>query len=121
MERFSWINLGKYDCLIQDFSNGTPTELKTWIEESHRHIVTHGKKNKIIVLTNIENVKFDKETTHILSQYAEKNKPYVTQSSIYGINVYHKVALDSISKITGRNFMIFKDKAKALEWVDTLL
>lgn len=121
MERFSWIHLGQYDCLIQDFSDGKPEELKSWIEESHHQLVSHGKRKKIIVITNIENLKFDKETTHLLSHFAEKNKPFVTKSSMYGINVYHKVAIDSISKITGRDFLLFKDKEEALKWIDTLL
>lgn len=121
MERFKWMDTGKYKCLIQDFSNTKPDELKTLIEESHKQIKSHCQKNKAIVITNIQNTVFDKETTHILGEFAEKNKPYIQDSSMYGVEVYHKVAIQSIGKMKGRDFKLFKEKEEALKWLDDLM
>lgn len=118
MERFSWLDIGHYKCLMQDFSGADVHEIKNLLETSHRELKIHSRNHKVVVITNIEDVKFDKDVTHLLCEIAVKNKPYIQDSAIYGVDVYQKVALSSISKISSRDFKLFKDKKAALEWLD---
>lgn len=119
MERFQWVNLNKCKCLIQDFSNVKSKDLHTLLDESHAHLNKH-RQEKIVVITNIENLTFDRESTRILSDFAKKNKDLVHQSSMYGVSPYHKIAINSVAKLTGRKFNLFETKEQALKWLDEI-
>lgn len=120
MNRFQWKDIGEYKCLMQDFSNVEREEVQDLLKRSHIEIFKHRGK-KVIVITNISGLVFDNNTTKIFSEYSERNKNAVYKSAIFGANVYHKVAIESIAKIVGREFYIFKDEEMAHKWVDDLL
>ncbi len=119
MTRFKWISNSNHTVLRQDFSGLTSVDLAPVIEQCHEEVKKKGKKD-IIILTNIENIKFDRNTTHLFQELMTKNKPFVKESCIYGVGSLQKITIETVAKLTGRKLNLFKTEAEALNWLDKL-
>lgn len=119
MMRFNWTQTSKDTVLRQDFTGLTATELGPVIAQCHDEVKKKGKTD-IVILTNIENVKFDRNVSHQLQELMTKNKPYVKESCIYGVGSLQKITIETVAKIAGRKVNIFKTEAEALNWLEKL-
>lgn len=119
MSRFNWMNHPKHTVLKQNFSELNATELLPIIDQCHEEVKKKGKTD-IVLLTNIENVKFDRNVSHHFQELMTKNKPYVKESCIYGVGALQKVTIETVAKMTGRKINIFKTEAEALNWLEKL-
>lgn len=119
MERFKWDEINGKKVLYQDFSNLRKDEITALLNQSHKVIEQEGTKG-IYVITNINSISFDRNTTKAFEDVSAQNKSYVKASALYGVGTWQKVAIEAVGKLTGREFSIFKTEEEAKKWLRTI-
>jgi len=115
MDRFQWTTVNGKTVLKQDFSDLGRDEMKDYLIKSHEVIKAKGKRD-IVVMTNIRNLKFDRQITKAFEELSKKNKDYVMESAIFGVGTLQKVAIEAVGRLTGRHFNIFREEQEAMHW-----
>lgn len=119
MARFEWSTINEKLVLKQDFSTLSGEELMKALQQSHLEIKSKGNR-KIVVITNIRDLKFDRHVTKAFEELSEKNKPYVAESAIFGVGTIQKVAIESVGRITGRHYNIYREEKDVQAWLESL-
>jgi len=119
MDRFRWVLYNGKSVLYQDFSNLRKDELVSILEQSHKRIAEKGETD-IIVVTNINSINFDRNTTKVFEEVSGKNKAFVRKSALYGVGTWQRVAIEAVGKLTGREFAIFKTSEEIDRWLNEL-
>ncbi|MBF4691873.1 SpoIIAA family protein [Fusibacter ferrireducens] len=119
MDRFKWDEINGEKILYQDFSNLKKEEVVVLLNQSHEVIEQEGTKG-IYVITNINSISFDRNTTRVFEEVSAQNKSYVKASALYGVGTWQRVAIEAVGKLTGREFSIFKTEEEAKKWLRTL-
>jgi hypothetical protein len=119
MERFKWSTYDGKLVLHQDFSGLSKSELINHFQESHFRIRNKGCRD-LIVITNIRNIKIDKNTSIEFENLAKYNKTFIKESAVYGVGPLQKVALESVGRLTGRRFSVFREETEAQDWIRQL-
>ncbi|MDK2865921.1 MAG: hypothetical protein PWP51_741 [Clostridiales bacterium] len=120
MERLKWETDKGYNVLKVDFSNLDQDALIDAFDVTHHEIVNSGEEN-IVVITNIENVMFDRKVTRLFEAMSEKHKPFISLSAFYSANILQKMAIEAIGKLTEREFHIFRSEDELKVWMDEKL
>ncbi|MCK8059995.1 MULTISPECIES: hypothetical protein [unclassified Fusibacter] len=119
MERFKWSTYDGKLVLRQDFSGLSSDELLNMFKESQQIIRERGQR-ELIVITNLKNARFNKAATKGIEELAMANRSIVKKSAIFGVGLLQKMKFDSLGKLTGRQFEVFKEETEAQDWIRTL-
>lgn len=87
------------------------------IKES-KDIIRKEPQNSVLALTDINNEIMYIPTVFLeTEEFFKNNKPYVKASAILAAGEMRKLFVDTISKLSNRNFAVFEDMEKAKEWL----
>jgi len=119
MNRIRYIQHNGNKILLQDFSGLVPgKELLATLDEA-RTVVQSQPPKSVVVLVDVTNMRFDKDSLDRMKELAASNEPYVKASTIVGIGGLLQVGLVAISRFSGRNFRTFLTREEALDWLST--
>ena len=95
-----------------DFSGLEPEELAAVLEKAAAVIRSQPPKS-VYTLTKVDGAHFNGEVIEALKEFAKGNDPYVTMGAIVGLSGLQKLVLTTVSKFSGRNFVVCGDVAEA--------
>jgi hypothetical protein len=73
--------------------------------------------NSVKTLVHVKGVKLEERMNTDLKELAAGNKPYVKVSAISGLNPLQRVVLNTVKIFTRREFHLFDEKEKALDFL----
>jgi GTP-dependent phosphoenolpyruvate carboxykinase len=91
-------------------------EIKEDMEKIKRLIRSKPPKSALMI-TNVTNVRFNREMTELFKEYASHNTPYVKASALVGVSGIQKVVLTAVKTLTGRDYYLANSLEEAKEWV----
>ncbi len=73
--------------------------------------------NSVSTLVHVKGVRLEDRMNHDLKELAQGNKPHVRLSAISGLSPLQKVVLNTVKIFTRRDFHLFEEKEKALDFL----
>jgi hypothetical protein len=115
-EKIKFIHHKGKQILYIDFSNCSPQEMLSHMQQAQRLISTQ-PKNSVFTLTDVTNAHYDRKVSAALKEYTNANKPFVKAAAVVGISGLKEVILNAIIFFTRRSFSLFENLEDAKEWL----
>lgn len=119
INRFNWLDENGHKVLYIDLSDLNKIDLLTYVKMTHDEIVKSSFES-IVVIADIKNTSFDKNTATAFEEVAQKNKPYIKASAMVNAGEFQKLAIKTIGKLTKRKFEFIASKDLIEEWLNKL-
>ncbi len=117
MERVQFKEYNGVKVLVEDFSNIRPgTEFIATVDLA-KTLITSQPKGSVRALFDATNGHYDKDVLAKLKEFVQGNTPYMKAVAVVGISGLISVALDMVTRVSGRTFKTFGDRRAALEWL----
>ncbi len=117
MERVVFTEHKGAKILVVDFSNlQTGGELTATMEKAKQLIRSQPPKS-VLALADITNGHFNQTLVADMKEFTSGNTPFMKADAVVGVEGLLQVGLTAISRVTGRNFKTFKDRASAMDWL----
>jgi hypothetical protein len=117
MDKIQFITYKGKKVLIEDFTNTKPgDEFLTNLQKAQAMIAGERSKS-VLALFDASGASFNGENLSAMKKFTETNTPYIKAAAVVGITGMLKIALTSISKFSGREFITFATRKEALEWL----
>jgi hypothetical protein len=114
--RVMFVRHKQKELLRLDFSECTHEELLEHIAKA-RDIITQQLPNSLRVITNLTNLRVNKDTVKILREYIELNKPFVLASAVFGVSSQNKVLFNTVITLAHRDIRLFDSEEAAKDWL----
>lgn len=117
MKSCEWIQYKDKNILYMKLDAKTSEEAKE-IAKNIKPVVAKEPPNSILCIADVNNSKFNSETTQILKEFTKHNKPFMKMTAVLGVEGLNKVIYSGILFFTGRKNLILKNsKQEALDWL----
>ncbi|PKO12266.1 MAG: hypothetical protein CVU39_24790 [Chloroflexi bacterium HGW-Chloroflexi-10] len=116
-ERAYFINIADKQIFLVDFSNIHAHNPYPNIIEAAQQQIFAQPPASLLMMVDITRASYNKKVLSELQKFAQGNKPYVRHSAIIGVSGLTKIALITISKLTGREFVTFPTRQEAIDWL----
>jgi hypothetical protein len=122
MGRINFVQHKGKSILIEDFTNMKPPkdmdEFLRTIKEAHQAFASQPQKS-VLAVFDVTNSSFNTEVMSMLKDFTISNTPYVKCAAIVGLTGLMKIALATVSKLTGRSFQLFPSRQAAMDFLVT--
>jgi hypothetical protein len=117
MERIQFTTYKGKKILVEDFTNLKPgPEFLAQLVKAKALIASQPPKS-VLALFDATGSTFNNEILNVMKEFTTANKPYIKAASVVGITGLLNIALSTISKVAGREFVSFKTREEALDWL----
>ena len=114
--RVSWIEHKGERILYTDYSNATPDEILSTVDESVNVSFAQEKKS-LLQIVNVTNASYDLKSWQYLRQRAKETEPYTKASAVLGVEGPKKHLLTVTKMISKRNIKAFDNIEDAKDWL----
>jgi hypothetical protein len=122
MGRINFVQHKGKSILVEDFSNMKPPkdmdEFLRTVKEAHQAFTSQPQKS-VLAVFDVTNSSFNTEVISILKDFVKSNTPYVKCTVIVGLTGLMKIALTTVSTLTGRSFQVFPTRQAAMDFLVT--
>ncbi|HEY4218563.1 MAG TPA: hypothetical protein VGM67_15590 [Gemmatimonadaceae bacterium] len=102
-----------------DFSHLVTDEAALDAIEEARSLMGSATPKSLLVLTDITGSRLTLPVIAALRDLVAQNEPFVRKSAVIGMSVVHRVALNQIMRLTGREIHEFPSREFAMDWLRT--
>jgi len=115
--RVFFVEHGGHNILIEDFSELKPgPEFDKTLDEAKMIIHSQPEKS-VLAVFDATGIRFNRQVIDAITTFAAENKTYIKASGVVGITGLAALALNTISRVTRRNFPAFKSREDAFTWL----
>lgn len=115
-ERVKFITHDGKEILAIDLSHASLAEVLAVVEYG-RGIIAARPRNSLRTLTNVKGIRYRREMSEVLRDFALHNKPYVRAGAVVGLDGLKTIMFNFINRVTGRALRAIEDERAALEWL----
>ncbi len=105
MPEVSFLTHKDIKILYENFENGKPDEIITWIEKA-KVVIRSQPEKSVLALVNVRGASFDMSVTAALKEFVKGNEPYIKCAAVYGVEGLKEVIFRSILTFTGRKNLV---------------
>jgi hypothetical protein len=117
MDRLQFVTYKDKKIFVEDFTNlKAGSEFLNQIKRAQA-IIASQPPNSVLAVFDATGCSFNNENLNAMKDFTKANTPYIKVATVVGITGLLQVALSAISKFAGRNFISFKTRAEAMEWL----
>jgi hypothetical protein len=117
MQRLDFVTYKGKKILVEDFSNmGPGGEFLAQLTTAKKMIAAQPPKS-VLAVFDATGAHFDTTLLNSMKEFTKDNTPYVKAAAVVGISGMLQVALTVISSFAGRQFVTFKSREEAMEWL----
>jgi hypothetical protein len=102
--------------VLIDASNCPAREAAEVLVAGRAHLAKLPKASAL-TLTDVTGATFDDAATHEAKLNAQLNAPFVKAAALVGVTGLKKIVYVAVSRMSRRNFELFDDRQKALDWL----
>lgn len=114
--RVMFIRHKQKEILQLDFSECSYEELVALVTKA-RDIISQQTPNSLLVLTNVADIRVNKDVVKTLREYLELNKPFIKASAVTGVNSQTQVLFNTIITLARRDIKLFDNEEAAKNWL----
>jgi hypothetical protein len=117
MEKVQFITVKDKKILVEDFTGIKPgQEFNDLIKTAHNMIASQPPKS-VLAVFDATGASFNMEMLSKMKEFTSSNTPYIKAAAVVGITGLLEVALSTIAKFAGRDFISFKTRQEAIDWL----
>jgi hypothetical protein len=117
--RLQFITYKGKKILVEDFTNLKPgAEFMDLIHQAQALIAAQPSKS-VLAVFDATGSSFNNENLNAMKEFTKANTPYIKAASVVGITGLLQVALTAVAKFAGRDFISFKTRNEAMDWLVT--
>ncbi|MBV9110840.1 MAG: hypothetical protein JO306_15625 [Gemmatimonadetes bacterium] len=117
MERTRFLDHRGKRILLLDYSAmRDPDEAVREIRHSMDVVATQ-PAGSLLVLTNVQDARYNTAVLQALKELAAHNAPYVRHSAIIGMNGLHRIAYTAVQMFSRRKIHVADGQEQALDWL----
>jgi len=120
VDRVRWIEKEGIRILLEDFSHLEPNEHFLDQLAVAKNIIHSQKENSVLALFDATGSRFNNEVLDEMKSFVNSNTPYIKAAAVVGIQGLLKIALQAITRFSGRSFKVCSSREEALDWLVTL-
>ncbi len=114
--RVMFIRHKQKEILSINFSEATYEEFVVEIKKA-RDIIAQQPPNSIRVLTNLKQIRVNKDMIKTFKEYIDLNKPFVLACALFGVSAQTKVLFQTVIALSHRDIRIFDTEEQAKDWL----
>ncbi len=114
--RVMFIRHKQKEILSINFSEVTYDEFLVEIKKA-RDIISQQPPQSIRILTNLKQLRVNKEMIKTFKEYIELNKPFVLACALFGVSEQTKVLFQTVIALAHRDIQIFDTEEQAKDWL----
>ncbi len=119
MAKIGFVTIKGKKVLLEDFTNARPgKEFNDNLKTAHDMIAGEPEKS-VLAVFDITGGTFNVDMLSSMKEFTKSNTPYIKAAAVVGITGLLEVALSTVSKFAGREFITFKTREEAIDWVLT--
>ena len=115
MEHLTKITYKGNQIFLLDGSGGPEVLLET-ISQARKEIDLQPPKS-VLIITDVTRAEWDGKVIQALKNFTRDNTPFIKASAVVGVTGLNRIMLETVKRITGREFGICKDIEEAKEWL----
>lgn len=119
MERIQFVVHQDKKILVEDFTNIKPGIEFTDNLKKAQDIIASQPPKSVLAVFDATGASFNVDMLTSMKEFTKVNTPYVKAAAVVGITGLLEVALSTISKFSGREFVSFKTRTEAVDWLLT--
>jgi len=117
MERVQFVTYKGKKILVEDFSTLNPgSEFNQTIKKAQGMIASE-PKGSVLAIFDATGCSFNSDMLTQMKDFTKANTPYIKKATVVGMNGLLQVALSAVSKFTGREFITFKTREEAMDFL----
>jgi hypothetical protein len=117
MNKVEFITYSGKKILVEDFSSMKPgTDFIDQLNIARKMIASQAPKS-VLALFDVSGTSFNSMTLEAMKEFTRNNTTYIKAAGVVGINGLLQIALATISKFAGREFITFKTRQECLDWL----
>jgi hypothetical protein len=116
MERVRVVNHKGKQVLILDLSGCNASDSAAVLVEG-RKLVQLQAPGTALTLTDVSDAHFDETANREAQTNAKVNAPHVKAAALVGVKGLRKIVFDAITRVTGRAYVTFESRERALDWL----
>ena len=118
MERIRLIEHRGQTVALLDFSAvNDPADWHREVENARALVARHPPDGTLLTLTDVSDVRYDKEIVQLFKQLAAHNKPYVRAAAVVASSALNRSVIAMVGVLTKRKLQAFDARPAALEWL----
>jgi hypothetical protein len=115
--RLKFIEYKEKKIFVEDFSGMHPgEEFDSLVNEAKVAIHSQPEKS-VLAMFNASKIRFDSPMINGFQSFVNSNKDFVKAVGVIGIDGLLSIVLNSLSRVSGRNFRTFTTQEEAFEWL----
>jgi hypothetical protein len=119
MERIQFITHKGKRILLEDFTSVKPgPEFYENIKKAQELIAKQPPKS-VLAVFDVTGISFNSDMINVMKEFTKANTPYIKTATVVGITGLISIALGVVSKFAGREFLSFKTRDEALDYLVT--
>lgn len=120
MERVQFVTHKGKKILLEDFSNLNPGQEFTKTFKKAQGMIAAEPKNSVLAVFDATGCSFNSDMIDQMKNFTKANTPFIKKSAVVGMNGLLQVALSTVSKFSGRDFISFKTREEAMDFLADL-
>lgn len=82
-----------------------------------RQMVASQPPKSVLAMFDVSGTNFNSASLEAMKEFTKANTPYIKAAGVVGITGLLQVALITVSKFAGREFITFKTREECLNWL----
>lgn len=120
MERVQFVTYKGKKILVEDFTGLNPGQEFTATLKKAQAAIAAEPKGTVLAVFDATGCSFNSEMINQMKEFTTANTPYVKKATVVGITGLLQVALSTIAKFSGRDFVSLKTREEAMEFLANL-
>jgi hypothetical protein len=117
MERVQFTTYKGKKILVEDFTNLKAGDEMLAIIKTAQAVIAQQPPKTVLAMFDATGASFNNEVLNAMKKFTKANTPYVKAATVVGINGLLQIALTAVSKFSGRDFISFKTRVEAMDWL----
>ncbi len=120
MERIQFTTYKGKKILIEDFTKlGPGSDFEEAIKKAQKTIAAEPEKS-VLAVFDATGCSFNTEMLNMVKEFTKANTPYIKKATVVGMSGLLQVALTAVSKFSGREFITYKTREEAMDFLASL-
>lgn len=104
--------------VLLDFSGLAGLDLwQQEVERARSFIAAHPADGTLFTLTDVSDVRYDRDIVQMVKGLAAHNKPYVRAAAVVATSAVNRSVISMVALLTKRRLQAFATRGEALDWL----
>lgn len=117
MERVQFTTYKGKRILVEDFTNLKAGDEMLEVIKTAQAVIASQAPKSVLAVFDATGASFNNEALSAMKNFTKVNTPYVKAATVVGINGLLQIAFSAVSKFSGRDFISFKTRVEAMDWL----